>query len=112
MRKPAADNLRLGQVRKRDKSIGLPSSPIAPVPFDLADAGALRALRDGNAAPHQQQRALGWILFACGDHDISWRPGGEDGGRATDFMEGRRFIAVMVRRLLEMPTPEEKTGEQ
>lgn len=103
---------RAGQVKKRDHTVALPSDPNAPVPFDLADAAALRALRDGTAEPHQQQRALGWILYACGDHDIPWRPGGPEGARATDFMNGRLFVAKMIRRLLAMPTSEQITGEQ
>jgi hypothetical protein len=101
-----------GFVQHRTARHGLAADPISPVPFDAADRAALKALRDGNASPDQQQRGLGWILFAAGDHDLPWRPGGQDGARATDMMLGRLFVARQIRRLLAMPSKAGELGEQ
>lgn len=92
-----------GFVEERTQWMGLPANPWLPAPFDRRDQAALKALRDGTASPHQQQRALGWILFAAGLNDDPSRPGGVEGARATERALGKHAIAIEIRRLLELP---------
>lgn len=90
------------------KVVGKPDSPPAwpwsPVMgFEDADVYALQALAAGNASAGQQQRALEFIRAKiCEGDRLSFMPGGEDGRRATDFAEGKRFVAGQIRRLLRL----------
>lgn len=86
-------------------------APWRPAPWEPADATALQALRRGDCPPHLQQRALNFILLnLCGIRDLSFRPGGEDGRRETDFAEGKRFVGLQIGKLLE--TRVKTDGEQ
>lgn len=80
---------------------GWPWSPVSQ--FESADIFALQALKNGNASAAQQQRALEFIRnVICEGERLSFMPGGEDGRRATDFAEGKRFVSVQIRRVLNM----------
>jgi hypothetical protein len=80
---------------------GWPWSPVSD--FENADVFALKALEAGNASAGQQQRALKFIRNRiCEAERLSFMPGGEDGRRATDFAEGKRFVAVQIRRFLNL----------
>lgn len=75
-----------------------------PAEWELADASALQALASGNATSDQQKRALKWIIeAAAGTYEMSYRPGAEDGRRATDFAEGRRMVGNQIVKLLNAP---------
>lgn len=84
--------------------------PSAPVPFlppayEAADAAAIQALLRGEAEPHQQQRAMKWIIEVCAaTYDQSFYPGGEDGRRNTDFAEGRRFVGSQIVKMTRINT--------
>ncbi len=81
----------------------MPDHPRAwhPPEYDVADVHAVRALETGNANPDQQKRALGWIIRnGCGTYDLSFRP---ESDRETSFAEGRRFVGLMIVKLLNMP---------
>lgn len=86
------------------KAQGLPKSePHFPPDWDLADIGALQSLENGTAMPHQQQRALKYIVETlAATYDLSYRPGGQDGSRASDFAEGRRFVGLQIVKLLRI----------
>lgn len=57
----------------------------------------------GDADKGKQQRALKFIIEnICGTHDVSYRPGGEDGRRDTDFAEGRRFPGLQIVKFLKL----------
>ena len=74
--------------------------PWKPPEFDPADAAAFQALQRGGATSDQQKRALDWIINkACASYDLSYRPGGEEGRRDTDFAEGKRFVALQIVKL-------------
>lgn len=65
----------------------------------------------GDCPPHLQQRAINFIMFdLCGIRDLSYRPGGEEGRRDTDFAEGKRFVGLQIGFLLKMKV--NKEGEQ
>ena len=74
-----------------------------PAEWELADASAIQAMAHGVASPEQQQRALKWIIeAAAGTYEMSYRPGGEDGRRDTDFAEGRRMVGNQIVKLVNV----------
>jgi hypothetical protein len=76
------------------------------LPSDYSDdvVMAVRQLADGKANEAQQKLAWRWLMYvtAASDEfqDLSFRPGGEDGRRATDFADGKRFVGMQVKKLL------------
>lgn len=81
------------------KRVGAPHEP--PL-YDNSIIAAIRAVQSGTANEGQQKKAWDWIVYqASGYHDLSYRPGGEDGRRASDFMEGRRFVGAQMLKLLQ-----------
>ena len=97
--------------RAKVKGAG-PAWPWSPVMnFEDADVFALQAVANGNASSGQQQRAIAFIRDKlCEGERLSFMPGGEDGRRATDFAEGKRFVSVQIRRFLRMRPTEIKTN--
>lgn len=79
----------------RKKPAELPKAePWKPAHWENADAGAIQALMRGEAEPHQQQRALTYIIEKlCGTYDMSYRPSGD---RDTCFAEGKRFVGNRI----------------
>lgn len=87
--------------RPSARSVAAENGPWKPPKWEKADAAALQALQHGTASPDQQKRALRWIIeMGAGTYDMSFRPGGDDGRRDTDFAEGRRFVGLQVVKLL------------
>ena len=73
-------------------------------PHGVADVVAIKALYDGKATPHQQQRALAYIIeVAAGTNDLAYRPGGEDGRRDTDFALGKQSVGRTIIKLIKLP---------
>lgn len=65
---------------------------------------ALRALPEGKATPDQQSALMEWLLYeATKYYDISYRPGGEEGKRDSDFAEGKRFVGWQILTAMKMP---------
>jgi hypothetical protein len=85
-----------------------PQSEQAAVPWQLpqvenADIFALQALERGTANAAQQKRALTFIeRRLCATDRMSFYPGAEDGRRASDFAEGKRWVGSQIRRLLKL----------
>src|SRR5258707_423599 len=80
-----------------------PGASWLPPKWELADAGAMQALSRGEASSDQQKRALDWIInAACATYDMWFEPGGEEGGRATDFGEGRRMVGGEIINLIKV----------
>ena len=67
--------------------------PLERPDYVEADVQAIRALRNGEATPRQQQMALDWMIRAFGTHDTSFRPGDP---YATAFAEGRRHAGTTL----------------
>lgn len=68
-----------------------------------ADIFAVQALTKGIANEAQQKRAWDYILRAlCETDRMTFWPGGEDGRRATDFAEGKRWVGLQLRRIEKM----------
>lgn len=77
-----------------------PAQPYVPPPWEAADVYALQALSRGSAEPHQQKRALDYIIRQlAGTYDMSFRPTGD---RDTVFAEGRRFVGLQLVKLLSI----------
>lgn len=86
-----------------------PVSEQAPWPWQIplgienADIFALQALERGTANAAQQKRAVAFIeRKLCATDRMSFYPGGEDGKRASDFAEGKRWVGNQLRRLLKL----------
>lgn len=86
--------------RRPTKDAVLERGPWLPTEYAVADASAFQALQRGDANPEQQRRALAWLMNATGIRDLSYRPGGEDGRRDSDFAEGKRFVGLQVAKLM------------
>lgn len=73
-----------------------------PIPdWDVADVGAIQALARGTADPHQQVRALKWIVEkACARYEIPFDPVNHS---VTDFMCGRLFAGEQIVKLTKIP---------
>lgn len=72
-----------------------------PASYEPADVYAIRALYEGKASEEQQRRAFEWIVrHACQIYELSYRPGADEGDRATAFAEGRRFAGLQISKLL------------
>jgi hypothetical protein len=61
---------------------------------------AIQAVAKGIANEGQQRQAWEYILRTLCEIDrMTFWPGGEDGKRATDFAEGKRWVAIQLRRI-------------
>lgn len=70
---------------------------------ESADVFALQAIEKGLANSGQQQRALAFIVRALTEERrMSFFPGGEDGRRASDFAEGKRWVGLQIARILKL----------
>jgi len=79
-----------------------PASPWDLPPLDTPELLALKSLSTGTANAYQQQLALKVIVqkFAA-TYDMSFRPGGSEGDRATIFAEGKRFVGTRIIEAIE-----------
>lgn len=77
---------------------------VEPGIVNKADVVAIKALAAGEATPEQQKRALEAITgrIACAD-DMSFRADDHGGTRETDFAEGKRYVGLQVRKLVNTP---------
>ena len=82
---------------------GIPdANVVAPAKYGLAEAGAWKAIHQGNATKDQQILALNWLLEGpCGLHDLQYRPGA-DGERDTAFALGKRYVGQQIVKLIRV----------
>lgn len=77
--------------------------PWLPPDYDESTIYAVRALMTGTANDGQQKLVWSYFMYLTGASeefaDLSFRPGPQ-GERATVFAEGRRFVGLMLRKLL------------
>jgi hypothetical protein len=80
-----------------------------PLPWASPDytddvIAAIRQVEQGKANEAQQKlfwRYLMYVTSATEEfQDLSFRPDDRGGQRATDFAEGKRFVGLMIRKLL------------
>lgn len=95
-------------LRKRSEDVQLKASVLERPDYTSADAHALRALQAGNASPHQQQRALNYVVnVLCGTYDMPYRPEARD----TDFALGKMKVGQDIVWLLNTAKTKPPRGE-
>jgi len=95
--KPQASMLR------QKLNISRPDRPWQMPRIEDADIFALQAVAKGVANDTQQQRAYDYVVRAlCETDRMTFWPGSEDGRRATDFAEGKRWVGLQLRRIEKM----------
>lgn len=86
--------------------------PWESTPYEDADIAAIKALHAGTANEGQQKRALEWILVdACRIRDLDWRPGGQEGDRASSFAAGKRYVGLQIAKLMLLRPKQALQGE-
>lgn len=63
---------------------------------------AAQAVEKGVASEGQQVRFFNLIHVLCETDRMTFWPGGEDGRRATDFAEGKRWVGLQLRRIAKL----------
>ena len=96
---------RAGYVEERRGPEALPKDLTLLAAFDKRDVGALKALLNGTAQPHQQQRALAFWMHCCGVDDDPFVPGD---ALSTAYCNGRQRPARQVRYMLGLPGGDEE----
>lgn len=87
-------------------------APHEPPMYTDAILYAVRALESGTANDGQQKMAWEWIVYhAAGYNNLSYWPS-DDSGRATAFMEGRRFVGSQMLKLLQPALTPSKPPEE
>lgn len=87
--------------------------PHYPAEYDEPTIMAVRAFHEGIASKDQQAIVRDWLLHAvCRVDDMSFRPGGVDGQRLSDFAEGKRYVANQYRKMLNPITLKAIKGRQ
>lgn len=77
----------------------------SPAEYDKDDLMAVRACIAGVATGDQQKLAMDWIITKASNlYDMSYRPDGKGGARATEFHEGRRFVGNQIVKLTRPET--------
>ena len=100
-----------GRVLKTTKQALDAHAPWKPTPWETEHAGAIQALIRGDAQPHQQQRAITFIIYnLCGVHDLPYRPGGHEGDRDTAFAAGKMFVGQQLVKLSKVKFNEGDKG--
>jgi len=78
-------------------------APWKPVEWEEHDVGAIQALARGDADADTQKRALVFVIEkVCGTYQPSYRAGGEEGRRDTDFAEGRRYVGLQLVKFVKL----------
>ena len=81
--------------KKATRALG----PHIPPDWEIADASAIQALVDGTAEPHQQKRAVQWIVErAAGTYEFNYYPSDRD----TAFALGRSFVGQQIVKLMRI----------
>lgn len=81
-----------------------PKHPWERADLDTHELAALKAIKDGVASKEQQQLALRTILVKIArTYDMSFRPGGSEGDRATQFAEGMRSVGTAIIEACDRP---------
>lgn len=76
------------------------NAPWMPPTWDEADVGALQALQIGKAEPHQQQRALKFIIETiCDTYGLGWHPSGP---HEASFAAGKRWPGTQIVKFLNL----------
>jgi hypothetical protein len=91
---------------------GRPKLPWDNVPLTPSELASVKAVADGLANPDQQRLAFRVIVDKlCNVRGLSFAAGGEEGRRATDFAEGKRWVgATLQNDIVSRPWPVNPRG--
>lgn len=90
-------------IRTKKLTNGGQVHPWTPAQYRKSDAYAFKALQRGDATAEQQKAVLYWLIHNCADtYNMSFRPGGVEGQRETDFAEGKRFVGNQIVKLVNI----------
>lgn len=74
--------------------------PYHPPEYDKTVVIAFQMLQKGEAAPHQQQLVLDYVINNIAHtYDMSYFP---ESQRDTDFAEGKRFVGNEIIKMLKL----------
>lgn len=94
------------------RPVKAPKWPWQLPPIEDPDIYAIQAFEQGRAGVPEQRRVWAFLQRFCGVDRMTFYPGGEDGRRASDFAEGKRWIGDQLRRLSRLtPTQISSRGE-
>lgn len=89
-----------------------PPSPREPAKLTDLIIHAIHALADGNASPHQQKKALEWIISEASLVTVTY----QEVQREQDFSLGRAFVGQQLIGILKIPminlAPDESPPER
>lgn len=95
-------------MKKPTKETTYVKTTMLPVDFHgltPTDVAAIKAVMQGGADSVQQVAAIKAIVDKIsGYYHLSYRPDELGGSRASDFLEGRRFVGKWILNLQTMPT--------
>jgi len=73
------------------------------IDYTPQDAYAIKGLAAGTATPEQQKHALWFIQQVLGQKDDQIvRPAPFDSDKVMAFLDGRRFVALQLKKLIEI----------
>lgn len=80
-----------------------------PCDYTIEDVGAIQALMKGEAEPHQQKRALDWLInTVCITYDATF-----DHNQAEySHAEGRRYVGNTIIKMLKLNIAKLKEGKK
>lgn len=81
-----------------------PINPWERAALENDEIAAIKSLSEGRASKEQQIKALQIIVVKFSrTYDLSFRPGGSEGERATAFAEGMRSVGTAIMEALNRP---------
>jgi len=89
--------------------------PWDPIDLTRSELASIKAVADGVAQGEQQRiafRAIQLKLCAVDQASFTVLPGSEDGRRATDFAEGKRWVGLTLRQVLGHQYPVNPRGPE
>ena len=75
--------------------------PWMPADYDDSVIYAIRAFYNGTANEPQQKTVWAWLMHLTGEDDWCFRPGGEEGLRATHIALGKQYVGKQLRKMLD-----------
>lgn len=84
---------------RKPPAIQRPKSVLASAPYGDEELDAIEAWSTGTASREQQILSHNWVVdIICRTDDIGYEPG-ETGRRDTDFLQGRRYVGLEIRKM-------------
>jgi hypothetical protein len=89
------------------------ANPWEPPYLEDAELLAIKSLEAGKANAGQQIIAIACIVKKiAGTYDMTFRPGGNAGARASTFAEGKAFVGQRIMEAIYRPMAARKSGDE